>query len=334
MRQQFNIRNNIGEYLSFQTNSSSGTTFDPLVSMASSRRGHWDLGVGTQYSAGTSISYTYSNSTTKNVRYYVDRLKNITSISISSDNLIGHLNLSGITLGGTFAVDSNPELTGITHSYSNSQINIYSVLGCDIIGTLDLTMFPNIGTTLSTQSNSNLNYILHTATSRNFTSYIVNSCDLIGTHDISMLSNFGGSSSASTCDFWINNNTNLTNITFPAVNTYFRNFISPTFGCFRLDSCNLGYVDFKPLSGATFLSGATQGAAKIDIKDNDISTGDVNHILVDFSGNTTVNPTGWSNINLNIGGTNADPDSSSGGYDGLAAISFLTGSPYNWTITY
>jgi hypothetical protein len=60
---------------------------------------------------------------------------------------------------------------------------------------------------------------------------------------------------------------------------------------------------------------------------------DVNHILVDFSGNTTYNPTGWSNVNLNIGGTNDPPDSSSGGYDGLAAISFLTGSPYNWIIT-
>lgn len=27
------------------------------------------------------------------------------------------------------------------------------------------------------------------------------------------------------------------------------------------------------------------------------------------------------------------PDSSLGGYDGLTAISFLTGSPYNWIIT-
>jgi hypothetical protein len=64
-----------------------------------------------------------------------------------------------------------------------------------------------------------------------------------------------------------------------------------------------------------------------------MSATDVNHILVDFSGNTTYNPTGWSNVDLNIGGTNASPDSSSGGYDGLAAISFLTGSPYNWIIT-
>jgi len=67
---------------------------------------------------------------------------------------------------------------------------------------------------------------------------------------------------------------------------------------------------------------------------NNMIASDVNRILVDFSGNATTNAVGWKNVNLNIGGTNADPDSSSGGYNGLAAISFLTGSPYNWTITY
>jgi hypothetical protein len=61
---------------------------------------------------------------------------------------------------------------------------------------------------------------------------------------------------------------------------------------------------------------------------------EVNQILVDFSGNATYNLIGWDNIDLDIGGTNANPDSYSGGYDGLAAVSFLTGSPRNWTITY
>jgi len=65
-----------------------------------------------------------------------------------------------------------------------------------------------------------------------------------------------------------------------------------------------------------------------------MGAGDVNHILDDFKYNATNNPSGWSNVVLDIGGTNDDPDSSSGGYDGLAAIATLTGSPYNWTITY
>ena len=65
-----------------------------------------------------------------------------------------------------------------------------------------------------------------------------------------------------------------------------------------------------------------------------MSTGDVNHILDDFLYNATNNSVGWSNINLNIAGSNSAPDSSSGGYDGLSAIATLTSPPYNWTITH
>ena len=65
-----------------------------------------------------------------------------------------------------------------------------------------------------------------------------------------------------------------------------------------------------------------------------MTAADVNHILVDFVTIATSNPTGWDSIVLNIGGTNANPDTTSGGYDGLAAIATLTGLPYNWTITY
>jgi hypothetical protein len=65
-----------------------------------------------------------------------------------------------------------------------------------------------------------------------------------------------------------------------------------------------------------------------------MSAGDVNHILDDFKTITVANTSRWSGVTLTIGGTNQDPDSSSGGYNGLAAISTLTGSPYSWSITY
>ena len=334
MRQQFNSRNNIGEFISFQTNSPSGTTFDPIITVIGNKRCHWDLGNGESYIAGDSIFYTYPNNDVKNVKCYVDRLKNVVGILLSSDNLIGHLNFTGTTLGGLFGVDNNPEVTGITFSYSNSNINAFTIFNCNVTGTIDLTVFPKLGGNFSTQLNPNLNYILHTATTRNFTSYDTSYCDLIGTHDITMLSNFGGSSSVSPGYFWIGNNSNLTNVKFPNVNTYFRNFLSSAFPCFDMSFCNFDYVNFKPLSGSTFVSGVTQGLPKITLNDNNMSAGDVNHILDDFKYNATNNPTGWSNIILEIGGSNSDPDSSSGGYDGLAALSFLTGSPYNWTITY
>jgi hypothetical protein len=64
----------------------------------------------------------------------------------------------------------------------------------------------------------------------------------------------------------------------------------------------LNYVDFKPLSGTTLVSGSTQGEPRISLSNNNMSAGDVNHILDDFKYNATVNSTGWSNVNLNIGG--------------------------------
>jgi hypothetical protein len=81
------------------------------------------------------------------------------------------------------------------------------------------------------------------------------------------------------------------------------------------------------------VSGSTQGRATIELQNNNMSAADVNHILVDFETIATNNHPRWSEVTLNIGGTNDDPDSTSGGYDGLSAIATLTGSPYNWIIT-
>ena len=120
----------------------------------------------------------------------------------------------------------------------------------------------------------------------------------------------------------VENNPLLTNIIFPISNGDFSN------GGVGAQECDLNYVDMTPLSGANFDN------ASIFFTNNNMITSDVNHILVDFSGNATYNSAGWSNVELTIGGTNAAPDSSSGGYDGLAAITFLTNSPNNWTITH
>jgi hypothetical protein len=67
-----------------------------------------------------------------------------------------------------------------------------------------------------------------------------------------------------------------------------------------------------------------------------MTAGEVNRMLVELSGITFNNYAGWSgttltgasgdNIVLDIGGSNAAPDSSSGGYNGTAALSYLTGA--------
>ena len=48
---------------------------------------------------------------------------------------------------------------------------------------------------------------------------------------------------------------------------------------------------------------------------------------------STVSPSKWSGVTLSILTGNSSPDTTSGGYDGIAAINSLTGSPKNWIIT-
>lgn len=257
-----------------------------------------------------------------------------TYYGVNSCNLIGNLNVPFTGLGGTFNVGGNSGLTGITHVQSDQIFVSYNGNSCNITGNHTIP-FSGLGGSFQITLNSNLTGLTHYTSNRYFTLYNVSLNNITGTHDISMLNNLGGSGITSTGSIRMYGNVLLTDILFPTVTTYLRNGTnSETGSALALSLCDLNYVDFNPLSGVTFISGITQSNPRIQLNDNAMSAGDVNHILDDFKTIATNNPTGWVNINLNIGGTNTDPDSSSGGYDGLAAIATLTGSPYNWTITY
>jgi hypothetical protein len=250
-------------------------------------------------------------------------------------NIIGTLDLSTLTnLGGVISIHDNSNLENIIFPSSNQIITKLWAFQCKLKGNLILTGFTNLGADLDVSNNPQLTGITHTFSNQNFIGYKIWGCNIIGTHDVSMLTNLGGPSSGSTCNFDCSFNFNLINILFPTVNTFFRNTSnSINSAAFKMNYCNLDYVDFKPLSGITLVSGTTQGSPIINLESNSISTGDINHILDDFLYNTTNNPSGWSNVRLYLFG-NSTPDSSSGGYDGITAISSLTGSPYNWSVTY
>jgi hypothetical protein len=287
---------------------------------------------------------TFSGNIHNFVAYLCPNLSAITHNTIQSvtgnyevfgSNLTGNLNLPFSGLGGTFQVYLNPNLTGITHVPSSQIFTNYLAYNCNLTGNLNLPL-SGLGGEFYVQNNLYLTGITHVPSPQNFRSYYASYCNLTGTLDLSPLTNLGyipidDASAVINLQF----NPNLTNIIFPNSTQFFRNGgISESSSAFSIDFCDLGYVDFKPLSGATLVSGATVGIPRIILRDNNMTASEVNHILVDFSGNATHNPTGWSNIDLNIGGTNAAPDSASGGYNGLTAISFLTGSPRNWTITH
>jgi hypothetical protein len=235
-----------------------------------------------------------------------------TTYTISDCNLTGNHDLSMFPgLGGIFRMADNLNLTGITHTVSTQTFTQYYVNRCNITGNHDLSMLSGLGGLFLMQINPNLTGITHTASTQTFTQYYVDNSNLTGNHDVSMFPNMGGS-------FTLTLNSLLTGITNP--------LSTKTFNDYWVSNCDLNYVNFLPLSGATM--------GDIRLEENNMSVTDVNHILVDFDNmSTNLNPSGWSGVTLDISGTNAAPDSSSGGFDGIAALSSLTGGTNNWTIT-
>ena len=101
-----------------------------------------------------------------------------------------------------------------------------------------------------------------------------------------------------------------------------------TFTDYNLNECNfINGVDFYPLSGANFAD------SEIRLDDNNMSTSIVNTMLQDFSGITSSNINSWSGVTLNISGSNSAPDTTSGGINGVEALSYLTGVTPQWSIT-
>jgi hypothetical protein len=254
-------------------------------------------------------------------------------------------------IGGRFNMNGNPNLTGVTHSSTPSNVLFKATLGggyylsdCNIIGNHDLSMLHNFGSdvpdtfTLSQEcrftmsDNSNLTGV--TFVSSGTTNYIsrfhIYNCDITGNLDLSIFPNLYGS-------IITNNNLNLTGVTLPNSTGIFRD----TSAAFNTQStalgfigCNIPYIDFRPLSGATMDVNSVQGC-RIRFNGNGITASNVNRILTELSGITYNNLNRWSGVTAFIGGTNATPDGSSGGYDGLAAVNYLTGATPTgggWTI--
>lgn len=245
-----------------------------------------------------------------------------------TNNLTGNLDLTTLTgLGGQFNVSNNPFLTSITHTASTEIFSYYIANDCGITGNLDLSMFPNLGGQIWLFDNANLTGVTHTTTTQNFGGgYLIDGCNLLGTHDISMLLNLSAK-------FRCYGNTNLNNVLFPnsSGGTFSNNGTGAANSALAMYNCDLGYVNFYPLSASTMDTLSSFGCS-IYLNDNNMNSSEVNQILTDFSGITTSNISGWSGVTLDISGTNAAPDNTSGGFDGIAAINYLTGVTAQWTI--
>jgi hypothetical protein len=278
--------------------------------------------------------------------------RNFFEYNLGGCNILDNHDLSMIpNIGGRFNMNSNTNLTGITHSVTpNTQLfkatlgGGYFVSNCNITGVHDISNFlnfgsdvPNIFTTsqecrFDMSNNPNLINVVFvsTGTTNYISRFHLYDCDITGHYDLSIFPNLYGSIN-------FNTNPNLTGVTLPNSVGHFRDIstgLTNASTAIGFVNCNIPYIDFRPLSGATMLTNSAQGC-RIRFQENNMTSGNINRILSEFSGITYNNLTGWSGVTAFIGGTNSPPDSSSGGYDGLAAISYLTGATPTgggWTI--
>ncbi|MHA2040062.1 MAG: hypothetical protein ACW98X_26940 [Promethearchaeota archaeon] len=265
-----------------------------------------------------------------------DGLNKFNSTDFSSNFWIAGTNLPSFNVSGcTFAnitVDFNgcPELKTIEFPSHPNTFDIRTIDGddCPLLTDVDISAFNVTYPALTSNTFPRLNLVRCSSLS-GLTTPITGktgefhfgalSCNLSGTLDLSYYHGL--------MKFGVGQNPNLTNLILPNTTstqtlTDAGLFEEPSQKTFEADGCDLGYVDFKPMSGVTLNSSST-----ILLGDNNMTAGEVNHILDDFTTTT------WNDVNLDIAGTNAAPDSSSGGFDGIAAINILTGVTRNWSIT-
>lgn len=320
------------------------------------------LGLGGDFNVSSNpnlTSITHAGSTSNFEKYRI----NSTGIA--------NLDLSMITVGGgtfgTFSANNCPNLTAITHSASTESIKSYNVYSCDLIGNHDISMLSNMSGSLSFNSNLNLTSVTHPAISE-LNTYNGYSCDMIGTQDMTMIDELGsfnmyansnltrilhapssnpGDYTAWGCDLQpahnmsmlsgrtdyirVHDNPNLTSIALgPSSGTFRNTNTSSATKAISMNDCDLGFVDFMPLSSATMNTGATHRAS-ITLQNNGMNEVEVNRTLVSFDEMSTLNPSGWSGVILDISGSNQPPNGSSGGYNGTGATISLISK--GWTVT-
>ena len=216
-------------------------------------------------------------------------------------NITGTFDCSGLSDLRELLIFANSNLTGITNPTHSNPITSYWAYNCNLTGNIDLSTLTGLGGSLRLYGNSLLTSVTNPTSSESFSEYDVHDCDLTGTLNVSGLTGLAG-------NFDCSENSNLTGLTFPAS--------SGTISTFDAFSCNLAYFDITNL---TFDS-----AVSWDASNNNMTAAEVNKILVNLDSTVPVLGTG----SISIGGTNAAPNTTSGGFNGSAAVTSLAAKGY------
>lgn len=231
-------------------------------------------------------------------------------------DLTGILDLSMLTNGiiSHIYLYLNPNLTGISFASNTSLVNRLWAFSCGLTGTLDISGLTGGISSISLRSNGNLTSITFPTTSVNCNQLDIYNCDLTGTLDLSGMTGLGGTPHR------YYGNSNLTGITLPAT--------TRTFGIFYAYSCNLGYVDFTVMPNMMGIDNHS-----LRLENNSMTAAEVNHILVDLASMVGGESAGgdYTGRSIDISGTNAASDSTSGGFNGTQAVIDLQGKGFTVT---
>lgn len=243
----------------------------------------------------------------------------ISLLSIYSTGISGVLDLSkfsSFTTSGIIRLYKNPSLTGVTFASSISgtisSLNIYET---SLTGVLDLSKFASFSASavISLHTNPYLTGVTFASSiTGTITSLTIYSTGISGVLDLSKFTAF-----TLTAQIQLHANPSLTGVLFASV-------ISGIVRTLTLYSnTSLGYVDLTKLAtGVNLLNW--------QFTNNDWTATIVNQVLSEIN---SISASGFTGRNIYIGGSNADPDTTSGGYDGVAALNDLVADGFVVTIT-
>ena len=273
----------------------------------------------------------------------------ITELDFILCDITGTVDASGLTgLGGYIDFGGNNNLTGFTCPSSSQAITKFDFAGCDL-ASLDVSPLTGLGGAIDLGQNGLMTSFTGGTSSQVITKWdMAASTSLNGNIDLSGYSNLGG-------NLEFQNSNLVDDIIFPTssqvidpLRAYNMNDLididisgltalegeirfsgndlqttltlpasSGTIDSFLLFNNDLGYEDS---TGLTFSS-----SASIQLDNNNMTAAEVNQWLVDLDSNL-----GAGSGVIDIDGSNAAPDGTSGGYDGLTAKSNLQAN--GWTV--
>lgn len=155
---------------------------------------NWDLGDSSNNVNSNSPIHTYSSAGTKNVvvkQGTTVSAEDIVYIDMSSDDLVGTLDISCFTNLNTFNVNTNRKLTKVISPVTSAAPFLWRAYDCSLNGILDVSGLTGLGV-LQVNNNSNLTQILNPIHSGQFDIYQAPNCNLTGILDLSGLTGLGG----------------------------------------------------------------------------------------------------------------------------------------------